>query len=404
MNASTKMGASLLALSLLAFSGCDSPEVDEGTADGRDDAFLGGGKADGAISEDSDDARAVLALANSASFEVLDDSDEVGLDVRAADGVYSRRVGPDTTANTADDVPFETLAQLDAVPWVGPSAFGKLLEYALAHGFGEVSCDEGILLGDRCYLVDDEEISEVPVSEGIHNYTVGNMRLHFASGGFTVTGTQNLYESSGYVRRGMWAQETAEGWSYSTSSADSYIVDGMIAPNGSLGHVQLGPVYDDDRMWLSAGNAGCDTRSIGPVSRAFAAYNHSGSAVAVGVTPLPWGRVLVCTHGVLEQINNVFASEVGVRFTDAGKPQVLVGRGTRLSVYERHPATGWGEVSFHELDEYIEDTDVRIKDMDVVEAPNGQTYVYVGTATFTNSPTSGDLTVAVSYTHLTLPT
>ena len=83
MDASIKTRASLLALSLLSFSACDAGG-DEGPVDGRDDAFLGSGKADGAISEGSDEARAVLALVNTASFEVLDDSDEVGLDVRAA--------------------------------------------------------------------------------------------------------------------------------------------------------------------------------------------------------------------------------------------------------------------------------------------------------------------------------
>ncbi|HJL24212.1 MAG TPA: matrixin family metalloprotease [Polyangiaceae bacterium LLY-WYZ-15_(1-7)] len=62
----------------------------------------------------TDEAR-ILEVANTASFEVLDV--HVGLDVRAARGIVEQR-------------PFATLEELDAVPWVGPSALDALLAWA----------------------------------------------------------------------------------------------------------------------------------------------------------------------------------------------------------------------------------------------------------------------------------
>lgn len=66
-----------------------------------------------------DDDKLILDLVNdrSTTEAVLDD--DVGLDRRAAAGIIARR-------------PFATLAELDAVPYVGQSALDKLLEYARA--------------------------------------------------------------------------------------------------------------------------------------------------------------------------------------------------------------------------------------------------------------------------------
>jgi phosphatidylserine/phosphatidylglycerophosphate/cardiolipin synthase-like enzyme len=75
-----------------------------------------------AIEAGSAEEVAVLALANDAAvtFELLDD--DVALDARAARGIVAGR-------------PFADLAALDAVPYVGKSAFEKLTAYALAHGY-----------------------------------------------------------------------------------------------------------------------------------------------------------------------------------------------------------------------------------------------------------------------------
>lgn len=100
-------------------------------ADDRNDHFVSDGKADGASSEGSPEARGVLAVVNTLSPDALDD--DVGLDSRAAKNIARHRNG--ATASASDDDPFDTLAELDAVPFVGPVAFGKLLDYAHAHGF-----------------------------------------------------------------------------------------------------------------------------------------------------------------------------------------------------------------------------------------------------------------------------
>ena len=65
------------------------------------------------------ESQAVLALANAASLETLDE--DIALDVRAATGIIDRR-------------PFDTMEQLDAVPYVGPVALARLLDYAQATG------------------------------------------------------------------------------------------------------------------------------------------------------------------------------------------------------------------------------------------------------------------------------
>lgn len=130
----TKHTFTLLVAGLL-LSGCDAPEEVAG-----DEQFRGGSVVFG-IEEGSGDALAVLALVNSASIEQLDDSAEVGLDVRAAEAIYEQRVGPDGVEGSEDDVPYETLAQLDAAPYVAQAAFSKLLAYALANGYAPEPVD-----------------------------------------------------------------------------------------------------------------------------------------------------------------------------------------------------------------------------------------------------------------------
>lgn len=115
-----------LAWLLCSVAACMSNAGDE-----RDDQFVSDGKTDGATSEGSPEALGVLAVVNTLSTDTLDG--EVGLDSRAAKNITSHRDG--ATGSSSDDDPFDTLAELDAVPYVGPVAFGKLLDYARAHGF-----------------------------------------------------------------------------------------------------------------------------------------------------------------------------------------------------------------------------------------------------------------------------
>lgn len=90
---------------------------------------------------------AMLELVNTASQAELDGM--VGLDSRAASGIVSQR-------------PFAELTELDAVPYVGASAFNKIIDYITIKGLqGECgdntiqsaleTCDDGnVLSGDGC--------------------------------------------------------------------------------------------------------------------------------------------------------------------------------------------------------------------------------------------------------------
>lgn len=80
-----------------------------------------------------DEISQVLSVVNSADRDVLDY--DVGLDSRAADNIVAYRDGADATLGTSDDNPYDTLAELDEISYVGPTAIGKLAEYA-AKKFG----------------------------------------------------------------------------------------------------------------------------------------------------------------------------------------------------------------------------------------------------------------------------
>jgi hypothetical protein len=129
-----KTAAATLTFVLCAVTSC----VDSSDEDGRDDSFTGDDKADsGGVAEGSRQAKGVLRVANEVSLETLRASapDGVGLSDRTVDNIGDVRLGDDGLPGTADDGRFATLAQLDAVPFVGPIAFHKLLAYAEANGF-----------------------------------------------------------------------------------------------------------------------------------------------------------------------------------------------------------------------------------------------------------------------------
>ncbi|MBA3393458.1 MAG: hypothetical protein H0T89_12485 [Deltaproteobacteria bacterium] len=112
-----------MAATLAGVAACSLGGDGDDTGDARDDEFLSDGKADGAIADGSPEALGVLEVANTLTRDELDDA--VGLDSRAANNIVDRRA---TAA-------FATLAELDAVPYVGTTAFAKLLAYAIANGY-----------------------------------------------------------------------------------------------------------------------------------------------------------------------------------------------------------------------------------------------------------------------------
>jgi len=96
------------------------------------------------FTESSLEAAGILAFVNSpkATFETLDK--DVGLDARAARNIVDHVLGPDSVLGTGDDDPFDSLEELDAIPYVGPVALNKLLAYATANGYVPTTKVEGV--------------------------------------------------------------------------------------------------------------------------------------------------------------------------------------------------------------------------------------------------------------------
>jgi phosphatidylserine/phosphatidylglycerophosphate/cardiolipin synthase-like enzyme len=121
----------LCAASLLAVvPGCMEAEVE----DGVDDAFPSG-KADGGIDEGSPEALGVLRLVNDKTETAATLKSGAHVTSRVAGNIVKHRDGADATAGTSDDDTFDTLAELDAIPYVGPATLNALVERAKELGY-----------------------------------------------------------------------------------------------------------------------------------------------------------------------------------------------------------------------------------------------------------------------------
>lgn len=113
--------ASILALGLL--TGCaGDPTSDEADLTQK-------------YAEGSDEALAILAVANDRRLGVKELDVDAKLTSAAAKAIIARRDGADKLLRTADDHLFPTLADLDAVPSVGPATLTQLLTYATQKGY-----------------------------------------------------------------------------------------------------------------------------------------------------------------------------------------------------------------------------------------------------------------------------
>jgi len=114
-------------------AGCVGEDVapDE---DGENDAFPNG-KSDGGIDPDSVEALGVLALVNESWIDADLLVAEARIGRRAATNIFARRDGADGRFGTPDDNLFDTLAELDAIAYVGPATLDRLVSYAKDHGF-----------------------------------------------------------------------------------------------------------------------------------------------------------------------------------------------------------------------------------------------------------------------------
>ncbi len=107
--------------------------TDSAIEDGEGDVFPAG-KADGGIDEGSPEALGVLALVNDPASTRATLKSGAGVTTRVASGIVTHRDGADATAGTLDDNKFDSLAELDAVPFVGPATLDALLEHARDRG------------------------------------------------------------------------------------------------------------------------------------------------------------------------------------------------------------------------------------------------------------------------------
>jgi DNA uptake protein ComE-like DNA-binding protein len=90
------------------------------------------------------EAQRVLDLVNYPGVDRAALDTAVGLDGRAANAIDEHRAGADERFPSIDDQPFATIAALDAVPYVGDTAFRKLAAYAQAHPAPRAEQHEGV--------------------------------------------------------------------------------------------------------------------------------------------------------------------------------------------------------------------------------------------------------------------
>lgn len=112
----------LVLFASLGFSACGEA-IDDFSPDGRDDVAFADGKADGLF---SDCGKRTLLEKLATTENLVDFLKEEGVHTRAAKNIQKKRNGADETFATADDFTFETMVDVDKVPWVGKVAMNQL--------------------------------------------------------------------------------------------------------------------------------------------------------------------------------------------------------------------------------------------------------------------------------------
>lgn len=122
----------VLAVTSLTACGPDSLAAFEGD-DATDDGLE--------LAIDELNATTLLAFLNGPELTLALLTDEVRIDSRAARGIVAFRAGPDALAGTADDRRFASVAEVDAVTWVGAATLAKLDAFAATRGASTVTVD-----------------------------------------------------------------------------------------------------------------------------------------------------------------------------------------------------------------------------------------------------------------------
>lgn len=111
--------ATLFAITMGLLAGC----VADAGEDGIDDQGFGGGKADGDELTTCEQDAIIAYLNEGPTVAALK---EAGVKSRAAKELVKHRDGADGVFGTDDDNKFDDVAEVDAVPYVGPAAVGAL--------------------------------------------------------------------------------------------------------------------------------------------------------------------------------------------------------------------------------------------------------------------------------------
>jgi DNA uptake protein ComE-like DNA-binding protein len=97
-----------------------------------------------AISLPPDQSALVLALVSYPGVDADELDHAAGIDTRAAHNIVAYRNGPDGLCPSSDDITFTSVAELDAVPYVGDATFRSLVSYAVAHPAPRGETVEGV--------------------------------------------------------------------------------------------------------------------------------------------------------------------------------------------------------------------------------------------------------------------
>lgn len=158
---------------VLLFAACASEPPAAG--DGEHDTFttVGGGADAFGIEEGSCEGEAALDVASSASEHTL--TVTIGLRSIAARNLIAAR----------ELAPLETLAELDAVPWIGPVSFQLILDYGRAQGF-VADCERrrtgaGAAFGVTIEVRADGEGFDPDYGDWTYDDVEGNYRHSFAA-------------------------------------------------------------------------------------------------------------------------------------------------------------------------------------------------------------------------------
>ncbi|MCP3103952.1 proprotein convertase P-domain-containing protein [Myxococcus sp. K15C18031901] len=128
----------LLPVTLSCGSAAESPEKSAEVLMTRAQALMNGTPA----------STGVLAFLNAPSTTLVVLDDDVPLNSLAAQNLVAYRNGPDGVPQTADDRRFVSIAQVEAVPQVGPAALAALEAYVRGTGRVDMPLDEQVGIFD----------------------------------------------------------------------------------------------------------------------------------------------------------------------------------------------------------------------------------------------------------------